>query len=617
MNSRPGFRQAVLRATGAGWVHGSLLYGAVVSLLHVVYDHLPSTWNALVLLVATTLLYGAVSAAVFAGVAACLGLARRVLPGGREEHPGSGRGGLLAGAFTFNLVFWFFAANYGLTYDEVPFGPPAGAWGMVGYLALRTLALAVAVAVGSWVFVRLWRWLAATGRRGRVLAAAYALVLVVQLGLAALYRPPGPPPGVSQGGGAPPAAVPTRPAYKVALVAADGADWRVIRPLLEAGQMPNLARLMARGVHGPLATLHDSNSAVIWASIYTGTRPETHGVQDFYTIRLPGMTGPGIYPVHRTFFKELAGYLERVGLAERVTMDRFSMREPPLWEIAAALGRSIGVVDGYYYSFPAPPVSDPRSFFVAYGADRFHHRAEGRPGGAGSAPEAGQYVQPVSLLDEIGPLLDGYEFDWQSKTLLALLSDHPQPDFVSLYSHQPDAVQHWTWHAYQPELYLGVSREEVAAHGDDIPAFHRQLDAFLGHLAERLDDDTVLILASDHGHSPTLLHAMDTQHRHGPPGILVMAGGPLRKGIELDGATIYDLFPTILYLLGMPVPGTSAGHVLTGALDPEVLARQPVATIPSYAGLVPERRPPSAAPGSDREREREELEKLKALGYVQ
>ncbi len=620
MPTRPGFPTVILRAAGAGLVHGSLLYGAVVSLLHVVYNHLPSTWNALVLFLETALLYGALSAAVFAGVAAAVDLGRRVVRrrGGAPSDPGSDFGTLFIAAFTFNLVFWFLAANYGLTYDQVPFGPPSTVWGMVGYLALRTLGVALAVALGSWFFVRVWRWLGATGRRGLVLAGAYALMLGVQLVLAGIYQPPPPPAGPSLDDAAAPTSVQTRPGYKVVMVAADGADWRVIRPLLDAGEMPHLARLMARGVHGPLATIHDSNSAVIWASIYSGTRPADHGVLDFYTIHLPGMRGPGIYPVHRTFFKELAGYLERFGLAERVTMDRFSMREPPIWEVAAALGRSIGVVDGYYYSYPALPLSDPNSFFVAYGADRFHHRAERRPGGAATAPDAGDYVQPVGLLSEIGPLLDGYEFDWQSKVLLRLLSDHSQPDLVSFYSHQPDAVQHWSWHAYQPWLYLGVSAQEVAAHGDDIPSFHRKLDAFLGKLLEHLDKDTVLVLASDHGHSPTILHTMDTQHRHGPPGILVMAGGPLRHGMALDGATIYDLYPTLLYLLGLPVPETAAGHVLTDAIDPEVLRRRPVTTVASYAGVVPLRElsAVSGAPGTEQERDREELEKLKALGYV-
>ena len=39
----------------------------------------------------------------------------------------------------------------------------------------------------------------------------------------------------------------------------------------------------ATSAWGPLASFPDSNSAVIWASIYSGRRPAVHEVQDFYT----------------------------------------------------------------------------------------------------------------------------------------------------------------------------------------------------------------------------------------------------------------------------------------------------------------------------------------------
>ena len=47
---------------------------------------------------------------------------------------------------------------------------------------------------------------------------------------------------------------------RVLLLGWDAADWKVIRPLLAAGQMPNLAGLMARGVHGNHATIYPALS---------------------------------------------------------------------------------------------------------------------------------------------------------------------------------------------------------------------------------------------------------------------------------------------------------------------------------------------------------------------
>lgn len=598
----------------AGLVHGSLFYGGGVSLLHVIHDRVPSVWNASVLLAASSLLYGAAAAAVFVAIALVTAGARRVL---RRSGPDASPTGLGPATFVFTAGFWFFAVNYGLTYDEVPFGAPPGRAAMVAWLAVRTLAVVAGSAAVAWLYVRLWRLVTRRSGARWGLAGAYAALFAVHVALAALWSPPVVPSGSAEEL-PPPSSL--RPPRKVALVAADGADWQVLGPLIESGEMPNLARLVERGVHGPLETLPDANSAVIWASIYSGLEPPGHGVLDFYTVRLAGMTA-GVYPVHRTGFKELAGYLERVGLAERETVDRSSLRAPLLWEVAAAMGRSIGVVDGYYYSFPAPPLPPElegggESFFLAYGADRFYRRASRGRRPPSTVREAERYARPPALLDEVGDALDGWEFDWQSESLLRILDRRAQPDLLSFYSHQPDAVQHWHWRAFQPELYFGVSAEVVAERADEIPSFHRDFDRFLGALLDRLDPGTVVIVASDHGHSPTLLHSMDTQHRHGPPGILVMSGGPVRRGGELEGASVYDLYPTVLHLLGLPVPESTDGRVLEEVFESGYRRARPVRTVESYRALLPAFLPEEGTGSGDATRRQEELEKLKALGYV-
>ena len=68
---------------------------------------------------------------------------------------------------------------------------------------------------------------------------------------------------------------------RVLLVGWDAADWKVIRPLLAAGEMPHLAGLMARGVHGNHSTIYPALSPALWTSIATGKRPPKHGVLGF------------------------------------------------------------------------------------------------------------------------------------------------------------------------------------------------------------------------------------------------------------------------------------------------------------------------------------------------
>src|SRR6266478_3567476 len=84
------------------------------------------------------------------------------------------------------------------------------------------------------------------------------------------------------------------PKSRVMLIGWDAADWKVIKPLLEAGQMPNLARLMATGVHGNIATIYPALSPMLWTSIATGKRAYKHGIFGFTE---PDPATGGIRPV--------------------------------------------------------------------------------------------------------------------------------------------------------------------------------------------------------------------------------------------------------------------------------------------------------------------------------
>jgi hypothetical protein len=569
-----------------GFLYGGLLYGSVLSLVHVLHNRLGSVRDALITFAAFLLLYG-LWAAVFFGLGA-------LVP----------RRGALVGLFAFNLVFWELYFLYGLTYDQAPFGPPSGSAGMMALLVLLAALIAVAVGAASWGLLRLFQALHRRHRLGRAAAAVFLLGLLAH-GLVPLSFEEAPGPAPARTAAAQPRIAVTDNGLKVVLVGLDGADWRVLRPMMEKGALPVFSRLVREGSAGDLATLPDSNSSVIWASMYTGVGPDRHGVLDFYRIQLPGMASAGLFPVHRTYFKELTDLLAPLGLARQIPVDRFSLADPPVWEIADTAGLTLGLVDGYFYSFPALRPSRPESWFLSYGLDALGPRASGR---------LELFAQPKQLFRQIRPLLRGGDFYWQSATLLKLLAERPQPRFVNLYTHEPDSVQHFTWKWYEPQYYLGVDERERAEKGNRIPQLHRDFDRFLGQLLAEADPNTVVIVASDHGHSPTIVHSLYTQHRHGPPGVLLMRGGPVKPGHTLEGADIYDLHPTLLYLLGLPVPEDAAGAVLVDALDPEFVRRHPVRTIPTYRNLGFSPRLPGAT--RDGAMNQHEIDKLRALGYI-
>jgi predicted AlkP superfamily phosphohydrolase/phosphomutase len=48
------------------------------------------------------------------------------------------------------------------------------------------------------------------------------------------------------------------------MVGWDAADWRMIRPLIDAGKMPNLKALLSHGSSGNLSTLNPPLSPMLW-----------------------------------------------------------------------------------------------------------------------------------------------------------------------------------------------------------------------------------------------------------------------------------------------------------------------------------------------------------------
>jgi hypothetical protein len=56
----------------------------------------------------------------------------------------------------------------------------------------------------------------------------------------------------------------------------------------------------------------------------------------------------------------------------------------------------------------------------------------------------------------------------------------------------------------------------------------------------------------------------------------MLCGGPIRQGFSFTDAKIVDVAPTVLYLMGLPVPEDMDGRVLTEAINEDYIATNPV-----------------------------------------
>jgi predicted AlkP superfamily phosphohydrolase/phosphomutase len=93
---------------------------------------------------------------------------------------------------------------------------------------------------------------------------------------------------------------------------------------------------------------------------------------------------------------------------------------------------------------------------------------------------------------------------------------------------------------------------------------------------------------------------------------IVMAYGPYaRSGAQIEGATMVDVAPTLLHVMGIPVPDHMDGKVLTDVLEPGLLAANPIRRGEALEGT-------GRGNGGYSEDEIAEISgRLAALGYIE
>ncbi len=215
-----------------------------------------------------------------------------------------------------------------------------------------------------------------------------------------------------------------------------------------------------------------------------------------------------------------------------------------------------------------------------------------------------------------------------------------QPDLTGVFLVATDPVQHTFWHYYEPQAYTGVDPGTAARLGTLVPNIYRHDDAYLSELLKVVDENTVVLVVSDHGFEASgRLPALEPAESmfsgpeadaarmsgeiavgqsggHNMSGILIAAGGPIRRGASVK-ASIDDIAPTVLAILGLPVATDMEGRVLEEMLDPAFLERYPVRRIDTYETLIDRQAIAAAAAVTDEGSDEANQEMLRSLGYIQ
>jgi len=403
---------------------------------------------------------------------------------------------------------------------------------------------------------------------------------------------------------------------QVLLIGWDAADWKVIQPLMDAGKMPNIQRLMASGVAGQIATLHPPLSPMLWTSIATGKRPFKHGILGFSE---PTPDGRGVRPV-----------------------TNLSRTSKAVWNILSQ-NNLRSVVVGWWPSHPAEPINGVMV------SDHFH-RARG-PLDQGW-PLIPNTIHPPQLAEALAalrmhpdlltpamvapfiPLAKEIDQD-EDKRLAGLmrtlaectsihsaatwLADNQPWDFFAVYF---DAIDHFChgFMRYHPPRQSWIAERDFELYQNVVSMAYQFHDQMLGTLLEKAGQETTVILLSDHGFHPDHLRPTSIPDipagpaiEHRDFGILAMRGAGLKKNEMLHGSSVVDISTTILNLFGLPVGQDMDGKVLSQAF----VKTPKVAWIPSWeeAPGADGRHPPHTR--LDPVAAHAALEQMIALGYIE
>jgi predicted AlkP superfamily phosphohydrolase/phosphomutase len=312
----------------------------------------------------------------------------------------------------------------------------------------------------------------------------------------------------------------------------DGSPLPLLKRLMQAGDLPNLARVFERGSAVEMNSSLPDVSAVAWTSVNTGMNPAKHGIYGFVD-RKPGTNTMEV-------------------------MTASHVRAKTIWQLVSDAGRR-AVAINVPLSFPPQAINGVViSDFLA--------------------PALNKAVYPTTLLPTLETM--GYRIDtdpWAARQSLDAFAQ----DFRVTAEKRAEAVLH-LMHAEAWEFFMVVFMETDRLHhfmwqymesGDPTyaPKFlaaYRQIDEIAGRIIGELRDDDELIIMSDHGFT-TLLKEVYLNVWLEQEGYLRFVEGK-EKGLDSMAreTRAYSLDPGRVYvnLLGREPSGTVPSDALEDVL---------------------------------------------------
>ncbi len=276
---------------------------------------------------------------------------------------------------------------------------------------------------------------------------------------------------------------------RLAIVGIDGATFEVIRPLVAAGELPHIARVLREGAWGVLDSETPPITPPAWVSMMTGVNPGRHGIFHFIRRQLGSYATP-LNDASHYAGKDLHALLGRRGWS--IGSLAVPMTFPPQPQ------------PGGYQVAGIPCPLDPALVSDSPETEARLRAHIGRPyrPDVDFVNDAGDTEKPADELEQYERLREEL-FAVERERLAAvrgLLQEQPTDFFFTVVS-VTDRCQHYFW-KFQDRSHAGWTEEGARRFGEVIRDSYRLADEFVGAVREAVGPDCPIALVSDHGFGP-------------------------------------------------------------------------------------------------------------------
>ncbi len=338
--------------------------------------------------------------------------------------------------------------------------------------------------------------------------------------------------------------------------------------------MPHLRRLIERGVIGNLRPAGSAVPAIAWTSLITGRHADDHGVLSGLTVDpCTGVVRPASSTARRVkavWNIAMQGSAQRSGLTPQVVAWCAGHPVEPL--SGACVAEEFCVPQAPPgRPWPVPPQSvSPESLIPELAPLRFH-------GGELSGVDLRPFIPKLAEIDQ----QQDDRVIAVADTLARAIGVHAVA--THLLEHHPWDLACIGWSALEracfrfvpytaPRLPF-VSEDDFAKYSAVVNGMYSFHDMMLGRIVQLAGPDAVIAIVSPSGFRVGGERPLHERWRQKPgawirpSGMFCFSGPGLRRDESIHGASVLDIAPTILALLGLPAAEDMPGRVLTEAFE--------------------------------------------------